>query len=511
MPATLLANDADPDAIHGDVLNIVGVTQADSGAAVSLINGAVQYEIGTLFQSLAQGQKATDTFSYTVSDTAGATSIAQVTMTITGANDAPVTAADVAVAQEDLNVSATGNVLSNDSDVDQGTVLSVADAGLRSGNYGQLTLNADGTYAYALDNASLAVQSLASGQVVTETFVYQATDGLIATPSTLTVTITGTNDAPVTTVDTAAVQEDLNIAATGNVLSNDTDVDQGAVLTVLNAGVFAGSYGQLTLSADGTYAYALDNASLAVQSLASGQVVTETFGYQATDGLIATPSTLTVTITGTNDAPVTTVDVAAVQEDHNIAATGNVLSNDSDLDQGAVLGVADAGLRAGNYGQLTLNADGTYSYALDNASLAVQSLAAGQTVTEAFGYQATDGMIATPSTLTVTITGTNDAPVAAIPLTGQTATETGSFNYQLPPGAFTDIDQGDKLIYTATLSNGLALPAWLAFDASTQTFSSTLPDGAAGLWDITVTATDTIGDSATGAFGTGCRQPHQQL
>jgi len=237
-----------------------------------------------------------------------------------------------------------------------------------------------------------------------------------------------------------------------------------------------------------------------VQSLAAGQIVTEIFDYQATDGLIATPSTLTVTITGTNDAPVTTVDNAAVQEDLNMTATGNVLANDTDVDQGTVLSVADAGLRAGSYGSLTLAADGNYLYALDNASLAVQSLAAGQTVTEAFDYQATDGLIATPSTLTVTITGTNDAPVVAIPLADQTATETGAFDYQLPVNTFTDIDTGDKLSYGATLTNGKPLPDWLVFDANSRTFHSAMPDSAAGLWDINVTATDTSGASATSAF-----------
>jgi VCBS repeat-containing protein len=409
--ATLLANDTDPDSIHGDTLSIVGVSQAASGAVVSLVNGDVQYAIGNLYQSLGAGQTATDTFSYTVSDAAGATSTATVTMTITGTNDAPAVTMDTAAVQEDLNISATGNVLANDTDVDQGTVLSVADAGIRAGNYGQLTLLADGSYTYALDNSAPAVQSLAEGQTVTETFAYQATDGMVSTPSTLTVTITGTNDAPVTIVDVAAVQEDVTVSATGNVLANDSDVDQGTVLTVANAGVFAGQYGQLTLLADGSYTYALDNASLAVQSLATGQTVTETFGYQATDGLVSTPSTLTVTITGTNDVPVTSVDVVAVQEDVTLMATGNVLANDTDVDQGTVLAVANAGVFAGQYGQLTLSTGGSYTYALDNASLSVQSLAAGQAVTETFAYQATDGLLSTPSTLTVTVTGTNDAPV----------------------------------------------------------------------------------------------------
>src|SRR3546814_17955143 len=61
------------------------------------------------------------------------------------------------------------------------------------------------------------------------------------------------------------------------------------------------------------------------------------------------------------------------------------------------------------YGTLTLNADGSYSYALDNANSAVQGLSAGQILTEIFSYTNTDvdGDPAT-TTLTITINGAND-------------------------------------------------------------------------------------------------------
>ncbi|HKI62465.1 MAG TPA: VCBS domain-containing protein, partial [Mariprofundaceae bacterium] len=439
----LMANDTDVD--QGDTMSIASVSATSAaGASVSLVNGDVQYDIGSLFQSLAEGQTTTDTFEYTIVDSAGATSTATVTMTITGTNDAPVVAPDFGAVQEDVVLSVTGNVLSNDSDVDQGTVLSVVNAGVFAGTYGTLTLNADGSYNYALDNASLGVQSLAEGQVVTEAFDYQATDGLASTPSTLTVSITGTNDAPIVAADVAAVQEDVTLTATGNVLANDYDIDHGDVLSVANAGTFVGTYGTLTLNADGSYVYALDNASMGVQSLAEGQVVSESFDYQANDGLASTPSTLTVSITGTNDAPIVAADVAAVQEDVIISATGNVLSNDYDIDQGDVLSVANAGTFVGTYGTLTLNADGSYTYALDNVSMGVQSLAEGQVVSESFDYQATDGLASTPSTLMVSITGTNDAPIVAADVAAVqedvTLTATGNVlanDY--------DIDQGDVL------------------------------------------------------------------
>ncbi|BCK87235.1 hypothetical protein MIZ01_1007 [Sideroxyarcus emersonii] len=497
--ATLLANDTDPNA--GDVLTLSGFDGviANGNLVMQGTNGDLMLDIGDRYQSLSEGQVATDSFSYTIVDLMGATSTAMVNVAITGTNDAPVTTVDTAAVKEDATLIATGNILANDSDVDQGAVLQVADAGVYVRQYGTLTLNADGTYSYALDNA-LAVQSLAEGQVVTESCAYQASDGITSTPSTLTISITGTNDAPVVAADTAAVQEDLSIAATGNVLINDTDVDQGTVLSVANAGTYVCQYGTLTLNADGSYSYALDNASLGVQSLAQGQVVTETFAYQATDGIVATPSTLTVSITGTNDTPVMTVDSAAMQEDLVITATGNVLANDTDVDQGTVLQVANAGVYTGQYGTLTLNADGSYTYALDNASIGVQSLAQGQVVAETFAYQATDGIVATPSTLTVSITGTNDAPVVAVPLSDTSTLEDQLFHFQVPADTFTDIDQGDVLTYHATMSDGSVLPDWLTFDATTLTFSGVPSNWDVGVFNVSVTATDTGGLSAIDTF-----------
>ena len=67
----------------------------------------------------------------------------------------------------------------------------------------------------------------------------------------------------------------------------------------------------------------------------------------------------------------------------------------------------------GTYGTLTLNADGSYSYMLDNADPDTNALAQGQTATDVFTYTMADADGATSTaTLTITITGTNDGPVA---------------------------------------------------------------------------------------------------
>ena len=408
--ATLLSNDTDPDMIHGDLLNVAGVSQAASGAAVTLINGVVNYDIGNLYQSLGQGQTVTDSFTYTIADTAGATSTATVNMTISGVNDAPVVTADVAAVQEDLSVTASGNVLGNDTDIDQGTTLSVANAGTYVGQFGTLTLNTDGSYNYALDNTLLAVQSLSDGQVITESFDYQATDGVDTAPSSLTVSISGSNDGPVVIVDTAAVQEDITLTASGNVLTNDSDIDQGAALSVANTGTLLGNYGSLLLNADGSYNYALDNSSAAVQGLMVGQQVTDTFNYQATDGIDTAPASLTVTITGSNDGPIAQNDEVIVDEDNLlIVDAATLLLNDTDVDIGDTLSLAgvDANSALGATVSL-LNGQVVYDH-----GGSFNSLLAGQTITDTFSYTMVDsiGAISTAS-VNVTVTGVNDGPQA---------------------------------------------------------------------------------------------------
>ncbi|MDD5058244.1 MAG: putative Ig domain-containing protein, partial [Sideroxydans sp.] len=599
--ATLLANDTDPDFIYGDVLNIVAVSQAASGAAVSLLNGAVQYDIGTLYQSLAQGQTATDTFAYTVSDSLGATSTATVTMTITGVNDGPVTADDAANVQEDNTIAANGNVLANDSDIDQGTVLTVTNAGTLQGTYGSLVLNADGNYSYQLDNTSAAVQGLMANQTVTDTFAYQASDGIATTPATLTVTISGSNDGPVANSDSASVNEDslltvnadallandtdadigdsktlvgvdaistlgaavslqngqvvydqggrfdslmagqtltdsfsyqmadsfgaistanVNVTITGlndgptahldnattnedtaqtllsaaRLLSNDTDPDTGDILTVTGFDAVSTLGNTISRDDSGNLVFDIGNR---YQYLAQGRTVTDNFSYTITDTAGATSTAqVSMTIVGSNDAPIVSNDAASVREDSAITATGNVLANDSDIDKGTVLTVANAGTLKGIYGSLTLAADGSYSYALNNASHAVQSLGRNAQVTEHFGYTATDGIATSSAGLDILIKGSNDAPVLAAPLADRNITSNKTFSWQMPQGSFTDIDTGDTLSYSASRLDGAALPSWLLFDAATRTFTGQAPKQT-GFVDVVLTATDVAADGST--------------
>ncbi|MGB8302029.1 MAG: VCBS domain-containing protein, partial [Azonexus sp.] len=210
---------------------------------------------------------------------------------------------------------ATGNVLANDSDVD-GAVYgetkavsafaiggSAATAGSAlAGSYGSLTLNADGSYTYIVDNANPAVEAMRTpAETLAETFTYTVIDAAGATATaTLTITIQGANDNPVA-ADDVGLATDAGAApvTSGNVLPNDTDIDGGdnktvvAIRTGAEAGsgtagsvgtALAGKYGTLVLNADGTWTYTIDTANPDVLNAAgAGRILSDVFTYTLRD------------------------------------------------------------------------------------------------------------------------------------------------------------------------------------------------------------------------------------
>ncbi len=108
-----------------------------------------------------------------------------------------------------------------------------------------------------------------------------------------------------------------------------------------------------------------------------------------------------------NHAPDAAADAASVGEDGVIAVA--VLANDSDADASDVLSV-NAIDTAGTLGLVSINANGTVTYATNGA---FNYLAAGETATDSFTYTVSDGHGGfDTATVTVSVTGANDNPVA---------------------------------------------------------------------------------------------------
>ncbi|HEV2818680.1 MAG TPA: Ig-like domain-containing protein [Allosphingosinicella sp.] len=146
----------------------------------------------------------------------------------------------------------------------------------------------------------------------------------------------GTN-VPVAGDDHVFIDEDTNVytSGAGGVLANDYDFD-GDPLTV-TGGTFTGSYGTLTLNADGTYSYTLFASD---QALAEGENVADSFNYTVSDNDGSDTGTLVFHIAGVNDAPTANPDTATTGENQIVLI--DVLANDDDVDNGAVLTVMDA-------------------------------------------------------------------------------------------------------------------------------------------------------------------------
>ena len=146
-------------------------------------------------------------------------------------NDAPVATDDDLITNEDSTLVIAGStLLGNDTDAegDTLTIASIDD----SATLGTVTDNGDGTYTY---DPNGQFESLAVGESATDTFTYTVSDGNGGTATaTVTVTVEGVNDAPVANDDTADTDE--NTPVSGNVLTNDTDVD-GDTLTVTTTGI----------------------------------------------------------------------------------------------------------------------------------------------------------------------------------------------------------------------------------------------------------------------------------
>ncbi|MCF2872882.1 VCBS domain-containing protein, partial [Octadecabacter sp. G9-8] len=384
----------------------------------------------TDIQSLGAGETLTDSFTVTTADGTEET----VTVTIIGTNDAAVIAGQMtgAVTEDDATTLTATGALSV-TDADAGEASFVAQSGT-VGSYGSFDIDAEGTWTYTADNAQEAIQNIGGGQTVTDSFTVLSADG---TEETVTVTITGENDAAVILGETTgSVTEDEAVTLTATGVLSVTDVDAGEAAFQAQSGT-ASSYGSFDLGTDGVWTYTADNALTDIQSLADGQTVSDSFTVTTVDG---TTETLTVTIAGVNDAAVIAGQMTGgVTEDDATTLTATDVLSVTDVDAGEASFVAQSGT-VGTYGSFDIDAEGAWTYTADNALTDIQSLGAGETLTDSFTVTTADG---TEETVTVTIIGTNDAAVIAGQMTGAVTEDDATTLTATGALSVTDADAGE--------------------------------------------------------------------
>lgn len=199
--------------------------------------------------------------------------------------------------------------------------------------------------------------------------------------------------------DTAAVAQGGTVA--GNVLANDSVTGAAVQSVAIDSGPAGGT---ITLAADGSFSY---TAGAALDALALGETATDSFTYSVTAVGGATDSaTVLVTVTGANDAPIAHPDAVSAGENGVVAL--DLLGNDTDIDNGALLGIVAASTQMGQGSAIV---DGNLVYFDPGADF--DHLGIGQTATVVLEYAIRDEHGAlSASTATITVTGENDAPLA---------------------------------------------------------------------------------------------------
>ncbi len=469
---TLSANDAE-----GTTLNY-GITGGTTGGSTTI--NSVIYDVlrtgsfGTLYLNSGSGQyvyvpnasvmnalSGNTNENFTLSSSDGVLSHSQtLTINVTATNDTPILTAPAAINLTDTSVTdtfnnQTGSLSASDA---EGTTLSYGITGgtngnitidniiydiSRTGNYGTLHVNSNsGQYVY-IPNAA-AVNALINNS--SETFDFTSSDGSLVDTKTLIISVTAANDLP---QDGNLNSDIVNFTEDGNPVL--LDVNSNAMVSDLDSANFNG--GNITVSITANRINSEDVLSIRNQGNNSDQI-----------GISGSTITYGVNTIGT--------------------FTGGTGANDLVI-------------------SLNANADANAVQALiRNLTYSNTNSSDPTTTSRTLRVTLTDdqGGSSESTEVTVTVTGINDTPLVVSAIPAQLATEDSSFNYTMSATHFADVDPADTLTYSATLSNGAPLPAWLSFNASTLTFSGTPTNADVGSLSIRVTVADQTNASANTDF-----------
>ncbi|MDD1000762.1 retention module-containing protein [Pseudomonas sp. TNT2022 ID642] len=542
------------------------------GTLVLNANGTYTYTLNTNdadFKNLHGGGNGTETFAYTITDSDGDTSTANLVLNIHNNDDQvylnglDVNGGELTVYEKNLS---DGTSPDTPALTQSGTFTVTALDGLQTLTVGGISVVTGGvaagfpqstvtplgstltitgynpatgvvSYSYTLvDNETHPNANGANS--ITENFNVVATDTDGSTANGQ-INVNIVDDLPSAHPDAASVAEGGTVS--GNVLDNDIGGADGPAVTGAVVGVRAGAdtstsaIGGLNSNINGTYGYlTLDANGNAVYhsnpNVVNGPGAVDVFTYTVRDA-DGDESTTTITIDvansklcATSDTDVTVFEKALdLTKDGADLAPGTVTGSDptstgetaSGTLVGSVTGAVGAisyalvGSATGNYGQIVLNPNGTYTYTLTSpASTTPHADDGANSLTETFTYQATDslGNIVT-STLVVSIV--DDVPKAVNDSNANSASET---QLTLTGNVLTNDVQGADVVATGP-NAGPITPATIVGTYGTLvlnangTYTYTLDGndtdfkalhgGGNGTETFTYTLTDADGDTST--------------
>ncbi|HEY8356109.1 MAG TPA: cadherin-like domain-containing protein, partial [Ramlibacter sp.] len=416
----LLANDYDNE---GDAFTLVEVGDATSGSvALSEDGSTITFTPATGFQGFA-------TFSYTLADSRGATSVGQAAVNVAGP---PAVADDAFLVREDQKFFLdSAQLLLNDSDP-EGQALQVVSVG--DATHGTVYLGWGGMISFDPDPDYNGPAS----------FTYTAADASGRTAeATVTLEVQSVDDSPRAAADFFTGVEDTPLfIRVADLLANDWNDDS---LTRIVAVEFAQG-GTAVLSGDRETILFTPDADFTGQA---------NFQYLVGDGAGFMGTTAYVEVAARNDAPYTEPDALWTSEGVPITYdVQTLLGNDWDRDGDPFELVAVA---AGAGGNVVLNQDGTFTF----------TPTAGFFGDAAFSYVVRDSQgAAAAGQVSVHVGAVNDAPTAVDDFFQ--ASEDTPLQIEIAQLLGNDTDpEGDLLTLDGV---GEASNGWAGFDGNTVTF-----------------------------------------
>ena len=383
---------------------------------INVNTGEYTFELNDRYEHDAiQGTNlAFQTFDYTIVDTIGLTSNA--TLTVGIQDDVPFAVDDRAVVpQGDTQVS--GSVTANDdlsgddalvTSVDGQTVPGTGSVVI-AGVFGNLTIDANGDFTYTVTQPTPPTGPA-------EAFVYTITDSDGDTSSATLRIGTGLitrDDGLDTDNDPGFVIENgladgsfIPTSVSDNVLENDdlgtepladppivdvtyTGADSVTRTATATGFLFTQDAGVWRLEIDtttGDYTFFLDQR-FDHDSVQGPNIAAETFQYTVSNAADTASSSSTLTIGIQDDIPVALDDALSLGANQT-QVTGNALQNDDQGGDAALVTALDGGAinvpAQGNFGEITIDANGNFVYTVTAASVPPEG------VSELFSYTITD-------------------------------------------------------------------------------------------------------------------------
>ncbi len=349
--------DADPATNPGQLVVINVLENDKAGNLGGSLNPASVTEVGGPLSGLVNNGDGTFnytppvgqfpgevSFQYTVSDGTNLTTATAFITIYPASSPNVVTPADDYYTGS-VTADITGDVLLNDTQLDNGTGLAVNNPGTFSNGSGSLLLNANGSFTFTPSPSFTG----------TTTFIYEAigTDGATGS-ATLHLTVSGG----------LIVHPDINVAFIDETISGDAstnDVVPNGSTYAIDATVAepGGATVNFTMNPNGTYSFTTDTPGIYVYDI-------EVCAPTTPPGCETKTLTITVTDPGIlTNPPVANTDIYVGIEGGGTNVSGNVLDNDVDLSETSLTitelnGVALAPLSLGG-GTLTLAANGAFT------------------------------------------------------------------------------------------------------------------------------------------------------